>query len=150
MQVSQTAGIYNIQVKAVYFNAMYNVMYVEIIQDYNVYTLMHISIVSCPSIKSLLFASIPHLDSSCEPLELSVHGRSLMPYCHFDLEQSDYLSRRPADGRGVFGGSFDPTSTRVIEFHSCGIGVKTTKYDIVEMQCRNMHVFEITSVINVK
>lgn len=55
-----------------------------------------------------------------------------MPYCHFELEHSDYLTqRRAGDGSGqagsAFGSSLDPSSTRVIEFHSCGIGVKITK-----------------------
>jgi len=55
-----------------------------------------------------------------------------MPYCHFDLEQSDYLTKR-AVGEGK-GGMFragraaaDPSSTRVIEFHSCGVGVRIVK-----------------------
>ena len=77
-----------------------------------------------------LSRSIPHLDSSCSPLELAVQGRSLMPYCHFELEHSDYLSRRAADS-GVRdrapGVAVDPSSTRVIEFNSCGVGIKNTK-----------------------
>lgn len=74
--------------------------------------------------------SIPNLDSSCSPLVLPVEGQSLMPYCHFDLEQSDYLSQR--EGGAVFTASgattIDHTSTRVIEFGSCGVGVKNIKY----------------------
>lgn len=78
--------------------------------------------------------SIPHLDSSCSPLEVVVRGSSLMPYCHFDLEQSDYLNRRAVkEGKGgAFGAGDsqavpDPSSTRVIEFHSCGVGVKIVR-----------------------
>lgn len=76
--------------------------------------------------------SIPHLDNACSPLEVVVHGSSLMPYCHFDLEQSDYLTRRAmregkggafGDGRAVS----DPSSTRVIEFHSCGVGIRIVR-----------------------
>ena len=54
-----------------------------------------------------------------------------MPYCHFELEPSDYLtSRQSGGGRGVEGRetNFDPGSTRVIEFHSCGVGIKVVKY----------------------
>ena len=55
-----------------------------------------------------------------------------MPYCHFDLDQtSDYLTHRSGDRRGsAFGssGAIDPASTRVIEFNSCGVGVKNIKY----------------------
>ena len=53
-----------------------------------------------------------------------------MPYCHFDLDQtSDYLTHRSRDRRGsAFGsGAIDPASTRVIEFNSCGVGVKNIK-----------------------
>ena len=78
--------------------------------------------------------SIPHLDSSCSPLEVVVRGSSLMPFCHFDLEQSDYLTRRAVrEGKGgAFGAGDgravpDPSSTRVIEFHSCGVGVRIVK-----------------------
>ena len=76
--------------------------------------------------------SIPHLDNTCSPLEVVVHGSSLMPYCHFDLEQSDYLTRRAVrEGKGgTFGDSravSDPSSTRVIEFHSCGVGIRIVR-----------------------
>ena len=53
-----------------------------------------------------------------------------MPYCHFELEHSDYLSQRAADSSGrdrAPGVAVDPSSTRVIEFNSCGVGVKNTK-----------------------
>lgn len=78
-----------------------------------------------------------HLDSSMEVLELPVSGNSLMPYCHFELEPSDYLSQRASSaelargGAGAFataaGSSVDVASTRVIEFSSCGVGLKNTK-----------------------
>ena len=69
-------------------------------------------------------------------LDLPVFGSSLMPYCHFELEPSDYLSRRTSadlmrGGGGAFasaGSSVDLASTRVIEFSSCGIGLKNVKY----------------------
>lgn len=57
-----------------------------------------------------------------------------MPYCHFDLEQSDYLTRRAVrEGKGgAFGAGdgravSDPSSTRVIEFHSCGVGIRIVR-----------------------
>lgn len=80
-----------------------------------------------------LFHSIPHLDSSCSPMVV-VRGSSLMPYCHFDLEHSDYLTRRAVrEGKGGALGTGDgravpdPSSTRVIEFHSCGVGVRIVR-----------------------
>ena len=53
-----------------------------------------------------------------------------MPYCHFDLEHSDYLSQRGAGGVFASSGTatIDLPSTRVIEFGSCGVGVKNIKY----------------------
>ena len=78
--------------------------------------------------------SIAHLDHSLEVLELPVSGSSLMPYCHFELDPSDYLSRRASSGDVASGftaagpSSIDVGSTRVIEFSSCGVGVKNVKY----------------------
>ena len=87
---------------------------------------------------SLYMCSIAHLDSSMEVLDLPVCGSSLMPYCHFELEPSDYLSQRASGdvtrGGGTFatsGASVDPASTRVIEFSSCGVGIKNIKYVIL-------------------
>ena len=76
-----------------------------------------------------------HLDSSMELLKLPISGNSLMPYCHFELEPSDYLTQRASSaemtrGGGTFargGTSVDLASTRVIEFSSCGVGVKNVK-----------------------
>ena len=55
-----------------------------------------------------------------------------MPFCHFELEQSDYISgnRRKPDLKGPRGSppgvSLDQ-ATRVIEFVSCGINVLNTR-----------------------
>ena len=63
-----------------------------------------------------------------------------MPYCHFDLPVSDYLTRRSAEvaaavGRGGGGkrgllsdaeAATLGSSTRVIEFSSCGTGTTLT------------------------
>ena len=75
-------------------------------------------------------SSIPHLDSSLSLLVVKVTGTSLMPYCHFELEESDYLTsgRRVAETHPLQPGAPTPAprdiSTKVIEFHSCGLGVK--------------------------
>ena len=74
-------------------------------------------------------------------LELQVCGSSLMPYCHFELEPSDYLTER-ASGLGggdlscrggePFGStSVDLASTRVIEFSACGVGLKNVRYPVI-------------------
>ena len=55
-----------------------------------------------------------------------------MPYCHFDLHDSDYIrsARRNPELRGPGGAppgtTLDP-NTRVIELDNVGIGVKTLK-----------------------
>ena len=64
---------------------------------------------------------------------MGVRGRSLMPYCHFELADSDYIrsARRNPELRGPGGApagtTLDP-STRVIEFHNIGIGVSGKDY----------------------
>ncbi|XP_066569678.1 hydrocephalus-inducing protein homolog [Amia ocellicauda] len=72
-----------------------------------------------------LVCSIPNLKDEQGPT-MAVSGRSLLPFCHFDLEDSDYISssRRNPELRGPHGApprvTLDP-NTRVIEFHSVGI-----------------------------
>ena len=61
-----------------------------------------------------------------------VKGKSLMPYCHFELVDSDYITsaRRNPELRGPGGAppgtTLDP-NTRVIEFEAVGVGVRAVK-----------------------
>lgn len=61
-----------------------------------------------------------------------------MPYCHFELEDSDYITgaRRdpelPGPGDSTRGTVLDP-NTRVIEFSSIGVGVKKTLYVMISV-----------------
>ena len=84
---------------------------------------------ACIGAYTLHFPSIPHLDSSCAPLEVGVSGKALMPYCHFELEPSDYLTTRKSAGKA------DLAKTQVIEFHSCGVGAKIVKYACIQARC---------------
>ncbi|XP_076588631.1 hydrocephalus-inducing protein homolog [Chaetodon auriga] len=71
-----------------------------------------------------LFCSIPNLQDGDQAPCISVCGRSLLPHCHFDLEDSDYISgirRNPQ-----FRGPVDP-NTRVIEFNAVGLSVPSTR-----------------------
>lgn len=69
-----------------------------------------------------------NLDPELSELIISVVGRSLLPYCHFDIPESDYLSgdRRdaklpgPIDHYSVDGSFLQ--GTRVIELNIVGIG----------------------------
>ena len=61
-----------------------------------------------------------------------VKGKSLMPYCHFELVDSDYITsaRRNPELRGPGGAppgtTLDP-NTRVIEFEAVGVGVRAVR-----------------------
>ncbi|XP_037371987.1 hydrocephalus-inducing protein homolog isoform X2 [Talpa occidentalis] len=72
-----------------------------------------------------LFCQIPNLPPGEQGPILSTKGRSILPFCHFDLKDSDYISayRCSSDLRWPGGGPVDP-NTRVIEFTSLGVGGK--------------------------
>ena len=71
---------------------------------------------------------VPNLEEGKQGPVLAVKARSMMPYCHFELEDSDYItgSRRnpelPGPGGAPPGSTLDP-NTRVIEFVSIGVQV---------------------------
>jgi hydrocephalus-inducing protein len=79
-----------------------------------------------------IICSIPNLEEGKQGPVVGFKGRSLMPYCHFELEASDYISsaRRNPELRGPGGAppgtTLDP-NTRVIEFQTVGICVRNTK-----------------------
>ncbi|XP_059569698.1 hydrocephalus-inducing protein homolog [Alligator mississippiensis] len=75
-----------------------------------------------------IICSIPNLKPNCESPVVSVKGRSLLPYCHFELEDSDYITanRRNPELRGPKGGTLDP-NTRVIEFASVGVHARNRR-----------------------
>ncbi|XP_047385193.1 hydrocephalus-inducing protein homolog isoform X1 [Sciurus carolinensis] len=75
--------------------------------------------------ESNLFCQIPNLPAGEHAPVLVVKGRSFLPFCHFDLKDSDYISghRRNPELRGSDSGPLDK-NTRVIEFSSVGIGGK--------------------------
>jgi len=71
---------------------------------------------------------------------VGVRARSLLPYCHFELEDSDYIraGRRNPDLPGPGGLSALDPNTRVIEFQSAGIGVhQTVKFDVINPTNQN-------------
>lgn len=59
---------------------------------------------------------------------MAVKAKSLLPYCHFELEDSNYITahRRNQDLRGPGGMSLD-ANTKVIEFTSIGVYVRNTR-----------------------
>eukprot|EP00794_Sanderia_malayensis_P018879 gene18879-20779_t len=78
-----------------------------------------------------LIADISNLDKSMENPVLLLSGRSLLPWCHFELEESNYIaSKRNPELKGPGGsppGSTLEPNTKVIEFISCGVKTKTTR-----------------------
>nr|KAJ3422703.1 hypothetical protein HK105_006819 [Polyrhizophydium stewartii] len=75
----------------------------------------------------LVVCSMPNLAKDQKLLQIPVHGTSLRPLCHFELEESDYVaSERRNPDRGVTDGVpavLEP-NTKVIEFSSCGVRSK--------------------------
>ena len=62
---------------------------------------------------------------------ISVRGCSLLPFCHFELEDSDYLSANRRNAVDADGKTLDP-NTRVIEFQAVGRkSVSSRKFSIV-------------------
>ncbi|XP_074007853.1 hydrocephalus-inducing protein homolog [Numenius arquata] len=83
---------------------------------------MKFSPVYVGNFESHMLCSIPNLKPSQKGPEVVVKGRSLMPDCHFELEDSDYITakRRNPDLRGPKGTTLD-LDTRVIEFVAVGV-----------------------------
>ncbi|XP_051024710.1 hydrocephalus-inducing protein homolog [Acomys russatus] len=75
--------------------------------------------------ETTLYCQIPNLPSGEQGPILLTKGRSVLPFCHFELKESDYISghRRNPELRGPGTGPLDP-NTQVIEFTSVGIGGK--------------------------
>ncbi|CAB3998552.1 Hypothetical predicted protein [Paramuricea clavata] len=82
--------------------------------------------------QGLLKFTIPNLHPDSSPPEIKLKGRSLLPYCHFELDESDYITggRRnpelPGPGGAPPGTMLNP-NTKVIEFQSCGVKVKVVR-----------------------
>ncbi|EFN85832.1 Hydrocephalus-inducing protein [Harpegnathos saltator] len=79
--------------------------------------------------RACLICKVENPDPRLNELAIPIAGRSLLPYCHFDVPESNYPSdgRRdaklpgPIDYQAAGDGSL-PADTRVIEFHVVGVG----------------------------
>ncbi|KAL5255873.1 hypothetical protein ACHWQZ_G011188 [Mnemiopsis leidyi] len=86
----------------------------------------------CVTSEGWLDCRVSNLAEGRAQPQIMLRGVGLMPFCHFELEQSDYISgnRRKPDLKGPRGSppgvSLDQ-ATRVIEFVSCGINVLNTR-----------------------
>jgi hydrocephalus-inducing protein len=92
--------------------------------------LVKFSPVEVDSVARLLVADIPLLDAAAPPLQRHLDGHVLRPWCHFELPESDYISRgrRRPDLPGPDGTMkpLDP-ATKVVEMESLGVRVLNTK-----------------------
>ncbi|XP_062817752.1 hydrocephalus-inducing protein homolog isoform X1 [Anolis carolinensis] len=79
-----------------------------------------------------LICSILNLKAEEVGPVVTVKGKGLLPYCHFDLEDSDYITakRRNPELRGPGGAGLAP-DTKVIEFTSVGVHVRNTKSFVI-------------------
>ncbi|XP_027128846.1 hydrocephalus-inducing protein homolog isoform X3 [Larimichthys crocea] len=83
-----------------------------------------------------LLCSIPNLQDGDQAPCISVCGRSLLPHCHFDLEESDYIS-----GIRCSRGHLDP-NTRVIEFKAVGFSTPLTRGFTVQNPTSKPYLFK--------
>lgn len=86
------------------------------------------------------------MDSSLNPLALPVEGKSLMPLCHFDLAESDYLNRRVGGGHTLE--SSEIVGAKIVEFSPCTLGLVTSKSGTLNKQ--DLVVFIVSSCFNRK
>jgi len=84
-----------------------------------------------------LLCQIPNTEDGKVGPMIAVKGRGLLPYCHVELEESDYISagRRdpdlPGPGGAASGLGLDP-ATRVIELECVGLNSRVLKeFDII-------------------
>lgn len=68
--------------------------------------------------------SIPNLQEEYQAPCIPLFGRCLLPYCHFDLEDSDYPGGTGGDPE--FRGLQD-LNTRVIQFNAVGVSQPLTR-----------------------
>ncbi len=93
------------------------------------------------------FCSISNLEEGKQGPVIGLKSRSLMPYCHFELEASDYISsaRRNPELRGPGGAppgtTLDP-NTRVIEFDNVGLGVSNVRKFFIVNPTNNRYSFQ--------
>uniref|UniRef100_G1MRN0 HYDIN axonemal central pair apparatus protein n=1 Tax=Meleagris gallopavo TaxID=9103 RepID=G1MRN0_MELGA len=78
--------------------------------------------------KSCMVCSIPNLKPNQKGPKVVVKGKSQMPHCHFELENSDYITakRRNPELPEPRGAVLD-LKTRVIEFAATGVGSRNSR-----------------------
>ncbi|XP_059682609.1 hydrocephalus-inducing protein homolog [Gavia stellata] len=95
--------------------------------------------------QSRMLCSIPNLKPNQKCPEVVVKGRSLMPNCHFELEDSDYITakRRNPELQGPKGATFD-LNTKVIEFAAIGVRGRNSRTIRVMNPTSSVYSFQWT------
>ncbi|NXE09199.1 HYDIN protein, partial [Lophotis ruficrista] len=95
--------------------------------------------------ESRMLCSIPNLKPNQKGPEVAVKGRSLMSNCHFELEDSDYITakRRSPELQGPKGTMFD-LSTRVVEFAAIGVCGRNSRTFLVMNPTSSAYSFQWT------
>ncbi|XP_030334371.1 hydrocephalus-inducing protein homolog [Strigops habroptila] len=95
--------------------------------------------------ESRMLCSIPNLKPNQKCPEVVVKGKSLLPNCHFELEDSDYLTanRRNSKLPDPKGTVLD-LSTRVIEFVAIGVCSRSSRTFMVTNPTSSAYSFEWT------
>ncbi|ORY39534.1 hypothetical protein BCR33DRAFT_853320, partial [Rhizoclosmatium globosum] len=101
---------------------------------------------------SLLTGHIHNLVKDSKPISVKVAGASLRPFCHFELEDSDYITgerRNPETSANNGVPSNLSPQTKVIEFGSCGVKVRNTKRFYIVNPTSFNYEFEWTTDLNI-
>ncbi|XP_074713428.1 hydrocephalus-inducing protein homolog, partial [Strix uralensis] len=95
--------------------------------------------------ESRMLCSIPNLRPNQKGPEVAVKGRSLMSLCHFELEDSDYITakRRVPELQGPKGATLD-LNTRVIEFEAIGVRGRHSRTFMVMNPSSSTYSFQWT------
>nr|KAF7425254.1 hypothetical protein H0235_007692 [Vespula pensylvanica] len=95
--------------------------------------------------KAYLNCKIENLDPKLTELVIPIKARSVLPYCHFDVPESDYISSGKRDRKlpGPIGYSMNDViveNIRVIELNVIGVGnVHTKRFPMINPTADNYH-----------
>ncbi|NXL83544.1 HYDIN protein, partial [Alectura lathami] len=95
--------------------------------------------------ESCMVCSIPNLkpDQNCP--EVHVKGKSQMPHCHFELEDSDYITaRRRSPALWEPRGAVLDLNSRVVEFAAVGVGSRSSRTFMVMNPTSSVYSFQWT------
>uniref|UniRef100_A0A8C3CDK8 HYDIN protein n=1 Tax=Cairina moschata TaxID=8855 RepID=A0A8C3CDK8_CAIMO len=95
--------------------------------------------------ESRMLCSIPNLKPNQKGPEMIVKGRSQMPFCHFELEDSDYITaeRRSPELQDPKGTTLG-LNTRVVEFAAIGVRSRNSRTFMVMNPTSSAYSFQWT------